>query len=108
MSNPDFPMDLVFGQRYAVVCPNCGESAIDRYKKDDPEYYPMAASDHEAVTVHPDRDNYEPGNPLRSRGGWVQIDLFCPCSPDDVLVLAIGNHKGTEQLMVAYRKSGDE
>jgi hypothetical protein len=68
-------------------CPECGETNIDR--KD--------YSDSGAVTVFPDRDDFD--SPIGTRGGYVQIELFCINGHRFALVIA--NHKGEEMIGLA-------
>jgi hypothetical protein len=70
--------------QWQVCCPSCGDDNIDRD--------PMSASDHEAVTLHPDRDSYD--SPLGTRGGYLQVSLQCLNGHHFALVLT--NHKGAE------------
>jgi hypothetical protein len=69
---------------WQINCPTCGDSTMDRIA--------FAAPDHEAVTLHPDRDEYD--SPIGTRGGYVRVELVC--RDDHALILA--NHKGHEIL----------
>lgn len=69
-----------------IICPICGSNTIDRRGR---------VPDHEAVTVHPDRDGYD--SPVDTRGGYLQIDLQC-FSCEARLALIVANHKGMERL----------
>jgi len=62
-----------------VICPDCGGAAIEWGEGD-------------AVIVYPDRDEYEPGNPLGTRGGYTVIRMTCTCGAR--LAIICGNHKG--------------
>lgn len=62
-----------------LLCPRCGEFSIEGGEDSD-------------VFVHPDQDRYEPGNPLRTRGGYTMITMACNCGLN--LALVSGNHKG--------------
>ena len=62
-----------------LICPGCRGRAIE---------------DPESVTVHPDDDEYT--SPLGTRGGWVEIDLYCSCG--HTFALIIGNHKGQQEI----------
>jgi hypothetical protein len=73
--------------QWQVLCPHCGDAAVDRA-----DFVP----DHKAVTVYPDRDEYD--SPIGTRGGYVQIDLQCMVGHGFALVVA--NHKGAEFLAV--------
>lgn len=74
---------------WSVMCPACGDGNVDRYG---PEGF---GPDEQAVTVHPDKDEY--GSPIGTRGGWVTVDLLCAaCGHYFALVLA--NHKGAERV----------
>jgi hypothetical protein len=55
-----------WGLTWALLCPECG-GAIDRDHD--------AGGDHEAITIQPDRDDYD--SPIGTRGGYVRIDLHC-------------------------------
>jgi very-short-patch-repair endonuclease len=65
-----------------LQCPRCGDSTIEGGEDVD-------------VFVHPDRDDYEPGNPLGARGGYTVITTAC-CGLR--LALVSGNHKGAFYL----------
>lgn len=60
---------------------------------------PADTGDHTAVTVHPDRDDYD--SPIGTRGGFTQIDLTCPAGHKFALIIA--NHKGS-QFIAAVRR----
>ena len=62
-----------------MLCPRCGENTIEGGEGRD-------------VFVHSDRDDYEPGNPLETRGGYTVITMACNCGLS--LALVSGNHKG--------------
>jgi hypothetical protein len=68
-------------------CPDCGSPDIDR----DP-----GQRDHDAITVHPDRDNYD--SRIGTRGGYAQVALCCTRGHAFNLILA--NHKGAEYVAV--------
>jgi hypothetical protein len=72
-----------------VPCPECGEFTVEQTGPDDGPDYGL---DHRAVTVHPDRDSYD--SPIGTRGGYTQIDLWCPAGHSFALIIA--NHKGDE------------
>jgi hypothetical protein len=75
-----------------MECPACGSECLDRRSG--------AGLDHESVTVAPDRDEYEPGNPLKTCGGYVLVELECiECGLEFDFVIA--NHKGTEYTGIA-------
>jgi hypothetical protein len=71
---------------WQINCPTCGDSTMDRIA--------FAAPDHEAVTLHPDRDEYD--SPIGTRGGYVRVELVCRDGHHHALILA--NHKGHEIL----------
>lgn len=64
-------------------CPECGEIGVEQMGR---------GGDHEAVTLHPDRDAYD--SPIDTRGGYVKVELFCPSGHGFDLIIA--NHKGSE------------
>ena len=72
---------------WQINCPTCGDSTMDRT---------AFAPDHEAVTLQPDRDEYD--SPIGTRGGYVRVELVCPTGHHHALILA--NHKGAEILAV--------
>ncbi|MFF4407217.1 hypothetical protein [Streptomyces sp. NPDC001404] len=72
-----------WNMRWQLACPACGSDVVDRAGY---------APDHEAVTVHPDRDEYD--SPLGTRGGYVRIDL--ECGEGHGFAFIVGNHKGAE------------
>lgn len=61
-----------------VVC-RCGDD-MDR---DDPQ-------------VFPDRDEYDPRNPLGTRGEWERIPVHCGCGRTGAIVTAC--HKGDQRV----------
>jgi hypothetical protein len=70
---------------WELRCPECGEIGVEQMGR---------GGDHEAVTLHPDRDAYE--SPINTRGGYVRIELFCPSGHGFDLIIA--NHKGAEVI----------
>lgn len=82
------------GLSWQVNCPQCEppQQGVDRYGMEG--YGP----DHEAVTVHPDRDEYE--SPMGTRGGRVEIKLTCVYGHYFTLIIA--NHKGAEFIGIHY------
>jgi very-short-patch-repair endonuclease len=73
-------------------CPACGSVAIEG--GDGPD----------DVEVTPDSDDYEPDNPLKYRGGFTVIRMWCTCGVH--LALITGNHKGSvyHRLLAAGEK----
>lgn len=71
-----------------MPCPECGEAGVEPTGPDEGD------GDHRAVTVHPDRDEYD--SPIGTRGGYTQIDLWCPVGHQFALIIA--NHKGDEYI----------
>lgn len=71
-----------------LPCPECGEPGVEQTGSD------IGGGDHEAVTVYPDRDEYD--SPIGTRGGYTRIDLWC--SMEHHFALIIANHKGTEYI----------
>lgn len=69
--------------QWQLCCPECGEQSVDREDN---------GGDHEAVIVQPDRDDYD--SPIGTRGGYLQVDLYCVAGHRFALVVA--NHKGAE------------
>lgn len=65
-----------------LCCPVCGNDAIDRLDYDDVK----------SVIVHADRDDYD--SPAGTRGGWVQVQLYC--QGGHCFDLLVANHKGSE------------
>jgi hypothetical protein len=82
--------DGSWNMRWRLQCPACGSDAVDRVDE---------TGDHEAVTVQPDRDDYE--SPLGNRGGYVRVDLTC--SDGHGFAFIMGNHKGAEFVGVVPR-----
>lgn len=76
--------------KWQLKCPACGNDSVDRADVTD---------DHEAVTVQPDRDDYD--SPLGTRGGYVRVDLTC--SDGHGFAFIMGNHKGAEFIGVVPR-----
>lgn len=83
--SPD-ALRLVGAYQWQVHCPVCGAGESDRAV--------VGGGDHEAVTVHPDRDDYD--SPIGTRGGYVRVDL--ECSGGHSYALVVANHKGAEFL----------
>jgi very-short-patch-repair endonuclease len=75
-----------------LLCPHCRENTIEG-----------GEGDH--VFVHPDRDSYEPANPLKTRGGYTLIAMTCACGLR--LALATANHKGMFRLSLFAVTSAD-
>lgn len=71
-----------------MPCPECGQPGVEQTGPHDGD------GDHRAVTVHPDRDEYD--SPIGTRGGYTQIDLWCPDGHQFALIIA--NHKGDEYI----------
>lgn len=71
---------------WQLLCPYCGSDIVDR------SVYGGYGGDHEAVYIEPDKDDYT--SPIGTRGGFVQVDLFCPANHRFNLIIA--NHKGAE------------
>lgn len=71
-----------------MSCPECDQPGVEQTGPDDGD------GDHRAVTVHPDRDEYD--SPIGTRGGYTQIDLWCPDGHQFALIIA--NHKGDEYI----------
>lgn len=82
----DAPRPGIFWE-FQVMCPRCGDDAVDRGDGE-------IVADHQAVTVHPDRDEYK--SPLGTRGGYAEIRLFCTAGHRFALIIA--NHKGAEYV----------
>jgi hypothetical protein len=78
---------------WRLQCPVCAAPEIERGRPDED-----AGGDHTAVTVHLDRDAY--GSPLGTRGGHVEIRLWCAAGHDFQLVIA--NHKGAEYVGIVH------
>ncbi|MFF4952566.1 hypothetical protein [Streptomyces chattanoogensis] len=87
---PDWSM------RWQLMCPACGAGEVENV-----DYAP----DHEAVTVHPDRDEYD--SPIGTRGGYVRVDLECSAGGHG-FALIVGNHKGAEFVGVVPRVRDQE
>lgn len=79
-----------WNMQWQLNCPACGNGSVDRAD---------VADDHEAVTVQPDRDDYD--SPLGTRGGYLRIDLTC--SNGHGFAFIVGNHKGAEFVGVVHR-----
>jgi hypothetical protein len=82
--------DGSWNMRWRLNCPACGIDEVERADE---------TADHEAVTVHPDRDNYD--SPLGTRGGYVRVDLTC--SDGHGFAFVMSNHKGAEFVGVVPR-----
>jgi hypothetical protein len=76
--------------QWLLCCPTCGEEAVDRAG------WTQGGGDHEAVTIQPDRDDYD--SPIGTRGGYLRVDLECVAGHGFALIVA--NHKGAEYLGV--------
>lgn len=76
--------------QWKLMCPACGISEVEQA---------AAGGDHGAVTVQPDRDDYD--SPLGTRGGYVRVDLTCAAGHGFALI--VGNHKGEEFVGVIPR-----
>jgi hypothetical protein len=89
--------DLPDTLAWRLHCPVCSAPEIERGQLDEDGSRPdEAGGDHTAVTVHPDRDAYS--SPLGTRGGHVEIRLWCAAGHNFQLVIA--NHKGAEYVGV--------
>lgn len=55
-----------------------------------------ADMDRSDLTVHPDRDEYDDANPLRTRGQWEEIGLMCGYGHTGSIVTA--DHKGQQRF----------
>lgn len=94
--------DLPDTLAWRLHCPICTAGEIERGQLGEDGYLPYdpdnddAGGDHEAVTVHSDLDAY--GGPLGTRGGHVEIRLWCGAGHSFQLVIA--NHKGAEYIGV--------
>ncbi|MFC8447625.1 hypothetical protein [Kitasatospora sp. NPDC057223] len=82
-------------RQWQVHCPRCAEPSIDRGTINEDGTLSQGG-DHEAVTVHPDRDNYD--GPIETRGGYVEVALYCGAGHAFQLIVA--NHKGAEYVAV--------
>ncbi|GGS96373.1 hypothetical protein [Streptomyces violaceus] len=94
----DLPEELA----WRVQCPECSAPEIERGELDETGALPYDpdddadSGDHTAVTVHPDRDAHD--SPIGTRGGYVEIRLWCGMGHNFRLIVA--NHKGAEYLAV--------
>ncbi|MEU9787790.1 hypothetical protein AB0H92_43730 [Streptomyces phaeochromogenes] len=79
-----------WNMKWRLKCPACGIDEVERADE---------TGDHEAVTVQPDRDDYD--SPLGTRGGYVRVDLTC--SDGHGFAFIMGNHKGAEFVGVVHR-----
>jgi hypothetical protein len=78
-----------WSMQWQVKCPACGIEEVEQGE----------GPDHEAVTVHLDRDS--PGSPLGTRGGFVSVELTCAAGHGFDFI--ISNHKGAEFVGVVPR-----
>lgn len=87
---------------WQLACPECAALEIERGSFDEEAgevaYDPddERSSDETSVTVHPDRDSYS--SPIGTRGGFVEIRMWCGAGHAFQLVVA--NHKGAEYVAV--------
>jgi hypothetical protein len=81
-----------------MPCPECGEFTIEQTGPGNGDDYGL---DHTAVTVHPDRDSYD--SPIGTRGGYTEVDLWCPAGHHFALIIA--NHKGEEFIGCVTERS---
>lgn len=94
----DLPGELA----WRVQCPECSAPEIERGELDetgaraDVPGNITDSGDHTAVTVHPDRDAHD--SPIGTRGGYVEIRLWCAAGHNFRLLVA--NHKGAEYVAV--------
>jgi hypothetical protein len=84
---------------WRVQCPQCSAPEIERGALDETGSLPYdpdddSGGDHTAVTVHPDRDAHD--SPIGTRGGYVEIRLWCGAGHNFRLIVA--NHKGAEYI----------
>ena len=77
---------------FQVLCPLCGEVGVEQGHSDRDD------QEQDAVTVHPDRDEYE--SPIFTRGGYTEIRLWCSAGHRFALIIA--NHKGAQFLDAVY------
>lgn len=78
---------------WEILCPTCG-NCVEQFDTSG------FGGDHGAVTIHPDRDDYD--SPIGTRGGYVQIDLEC-AGGAHVFSLVSANHKGSQYLGLVMR-----
>ncbi|WP_159046397.1 hypothetical protein [Streptomyces sp. MMG1121] len=76
--------------QWQLNCPACGIAEVEQGE---------VGADHEAVTVHPDRDSG--GSPLGTRGGYLSVELTCAAGHGFDFV--VSNHKGAEFVGVVAR-----
>jgi hypothetical protein len=81
-----------------MPCPECGEFTVEQTGPDDGGDYGL---DHTAVTIHTDQDSYD--SPIGTRGGYTQVDLWCPAGHRFALIVA--NHKGEEYIGCVTERS---
>jgi hypothetical protein len=97
--------------KWHLCCPVCAELGVERGELGPggivilPAYDPdeddevgadgvISTGDHVAVTVFPDRDDYD--SPIGTRGGYVEVKYWCADGHNFRLIVA--NHKGQEFL----------
>ncbi|MFE9976090.1 hypothetical protein ACFYRD_36605 [Streptomyces hirsutus] len=88
---------------WQLACPQCAAPEIERgdfdeesgsvpYDSDDDS----PGGDETSVTVHPDRGEY--ASPVGTRGGFVEIRMWC--AGGHAFQLVVANHKGAEYVAV--------
>jgi hypothetical protein len=85
---------------WRLACPQCAAPEIERGDFDEESgtvvYDDTPSRDETSVTVHPDTDDY--ASPIGTRGGFVEVRMWCAAGHAFKLVVA--NHKGAEYVAV--------
>lgn len=90
------------GMQWRLHCPECGAEEIERGDFDEATgqapYDPDddSGGDEASVTVHPDNDSYD--SPFGTRGGYVEVRMWC--AGGHAFRLIVANHKGAEFIGV--------
>lgn len=87
--NPNILKWDAYLSTWQMHCPVCEDTIVEQMG-------PGPDTEASAVTVAPDRDEYD--SPIGTRGGFTRIELFCPVGHGFDLIIA--NHKGSQFIGV--------
>ena len=70
-------------QSITLTCPSFGAANLESWNQ--------------KVVIHPDNDDSALGNPLKTRGEYIAITLYCSGCNNNCYI-ATGNHKGQQEF----------
>lgn len=83
----------------SIRCPKC-HGPLENV----PVHDLTASGELDSPAIHPDRDEYEEGNPANIRGEYTRVPMFC-WACETSYDLTTGNHKGDQILAFSERIS---